>query len=105
MTPQVKQDNDADPELDDAGNADDEKAETEEQENQTAVIEKYVARPVKQMDRMLLAHCTLETMPGLVLQAVFWVRSFNDARLAEEGNALVVFSILASLLSVTSRYV
>ena len=63
-------------------------------------------RPNKAMNRMLLAQCTLETMPGLVLQTVFWVRSFNDSRLSDSnGNALVVFSIIASLLSVTSRYV
>lgn len=62
-------------------------------------------RPNPAMNRMLLAQCTLETMPGLVLQTVFWVRSFNDSRLSGSGNALVVFSIIASLLSVTSRYV
>lgn len=63
--------------------------------NQTGIIQ----------DRMLLIQGTLQTLPALVLQSVFWVRSFNDPILAKDNSSLVVFSVIASLISVSARYV
>eukprot|EP01083_Nonionella_stella_P064491 168108_1 len=56
------------------------------------------------MTRLLIIQCTLETMPGLVLQSVFWVRSFNDDRLKGRNSTFIAVSIIASLMSLASRY-
>lgn len=65
-----------------------------------------VIYPGKEQDKMLLIQCILQTLPGLVLQAVFWVRSFNDPILRKSsGGAFIVFSIIASIISVSWRYI
>lgn len=55
---------------------------------------------------MLLVQCVFSTVPGLVLQSVFFCKSFNDVFLRDNSNGeLILFSILISLLSVAARFV
>jgi len=62
--------------------------------------------PGLEQTRLVLTRCVFETLPGLVLQSVFWAKSFNDPFLRSRDNAgLVLFSILISIFSVTTCFV
>jgi len=62
--------------------------------------------PGEAQSRMLLVQCVFETVPGLVLQSVFFCKSFNDEYLRDNSNAeLILLSIVISLLSVAARFV
>eukprot|EP01084_Bolivina_argentea_P052488 96430_1 len=55
-----------------------------------------------------LMECVLESLPEVIMQSVFVMRALNDETLAQaagEISWLVLFSIFASLLSITNKYV
>ena len=50
----------------------------------------------------------LEALPEVIMQSVFYMRAYNDPYLKQRASSiflLVAFSIFASLLSITSKYV
>eukprot|EP01083_Nonionella_stella_P225259 801047_1 len=55
-----------------------------------------------------LSEAVTESMPQIVLQSVFIIRSANDTKLSADGGsnlALLLFSVLASLFSISSKFV
>jgi len=62
--------------------------------------------PSKQHRFLLLLQCVFETVPGLLLQIVFWMKSANDPVLHEDSSGfLMPFSIAVSIVTVTDRFV
>eukprot|EP00486_Rosalina_sp_Unknown_P015030 CAMPEP_0201593720 /NCGR_PEP_ID=MMETSP0190_2-20130828/191242_1 /ASSEMBLY_ACC=CAM_ASM_000263 /TAXON_ID=37353 /ORGANISM="Rosalina sp." /LENGTH=147 /DNA_ID=CAMNT_0048053023 /DNA_START=187 /DNA_END=627 /DNA_ORIENTATION=- len=47
----------------------------------------------------------IESMPMILLQSVFIIRSYNDPRLTGDDLILIGFSVIASLFSVANKYV
>jgi len=62
--------------------------------------------PTKQQRFMLILQCVIETIPGLLLQLVFWIRSARDPTLSDNKQTwLIPFSIVVSVITVTDRFV
>eukprot|EP01083_Nonionella_stella_P178806 632847_1 len=80
----------------------------------TAQAKEIKAEMVKEVEpgeaQMILQLCeaVTESMPQIVLQSVFIIRSANDTKLSADGGsnlALLLFSVLASLFSISSKFV
>eukprot|EP01083_Nonionella_stella_P202066 738583_1 len=64
--------------------------------------------PVNTQMLLQLCETVTESMPQIVLQSVFIIRSANETKLSEDGGsnlALLLFSVLASLFSISSKFV
>eukprot|EP01083_Nonionella_stella_P131736 400439_1 len=62
--------------------------------------------PVSKQYSVQFGEAILESMPQIVLQSVFMVRSANARGLNEESNVLLLMlSVIASLLSISNKYV
>jgi len=62
--------------------------------------------PIDEHRFMLILQCVFETIPGLLLQITFWIKSANDDILSEnEDTLLIPFSIFVSIVTVTDRFV
>eukprot|EP01084_Bolivina_argentea_P019312 35921_1 len=68
--------------------------------------EEVEIEPVDTQMYMQLFEAVTESMPQIVIQSVFIIRSANDEILAESGSniGLLSLSILASLLSISNKY-
>ena len=54
---------------------------------------------------MLILQCVFETVPGLLLQLTFWIKSSNDPILSgDKDTFLIPFSIAVSVITITDRY-
>eukprot|EP01084_Bolivina_argentea_P271588 462175_1 len=62
--------------------------------------------PTPKQKMIQLAESVFESLPQVVLQSVFIIRSNNDAKLREDSTLyLVAISLIASLFSVTNKYI
>eukprot|EP01083_Nonionella_stella_P131735 400438_1 len=62
--------------------------------------------PVSKQYSVQFGEAILESMPQIVLQSVFMVRSANARGLNEESNVLLLMlSVIASLISISNKYV
>eukprot|EP01084_Bolivina_argentea_P020692 38474_1 len=63
--------------------------------------------PAEIQAMMQFGESITESMPQIVLQSVFIIRSGNDAKLLEAGSNiyLVMFSVIASLFSISSKFI
>ena len=52
-----------------------------------------------------LGESITESMPQIMLQSVFIIRSYNDERIPRDDLLLISFSVLASLISIANKYV
>eukprot|EP01083_Nonionella_stella_P207445 753590_1 len=71
-------------------------------------LEDEIAIEPQEMQRILqFFEAVTESMPQIVLQSVFIIRSANDEELRKNGSniGLLLFSVLASLLSISNKYV
>eukprot|EP01084_Bolivina_argentea_P286465 491403_1 len=57
-----------------------------------------------QQKMVQLLESVCESLPQVVLQSVFIIRSFNDERLADQGLILVTVSLCISLFSIANKY-
>eukprot|EP01083_Nonionella_stella_P140577 431309_1 len=72
-----------------------------------AEMEKEVEPGEAQMI-LQLCEAVTESMPQIVLQSVFIIRSANDTKLSADGGSnlpLLLFSVLASLFSISNKFV
>eukprot|EP01084_Bolivina_argentea_P273134 465191_1 len=62
--------------------------------------------PVETQTILLALEAVMESMPQIVLQSVFLIRSANDDYLKIEGSndLLMILSIIASLISISNKY-
>eukprot|EP01084_Bolivina_argentea_P174282 301909_1 len=61
--------------------------------------------PTDQQKMVQLFEAILESLPQVVLQSVFIIRSFNDERIKNNGNLILVgVSLAASLFSIANKY-
>jgi len=74
--------------------------------SQPALGELHEHNPTKQQRFMLILQCVVETIPGMLLQLVFWIRSANDPVLSDNRETwLIPFSIVVSVITITDRFV
>eukprot|EP01083_Nonionella_stella_P029163 80363_1 len=74
---------------------------SEEEPEEDAEIE-----PAKKQFLIQLGEAIVESMPQIVLQSVFVIRSANDPILVKEANSyLIMLSLTASLFSISNKYV
>merc|ERR1712129_609186 len=75
----------------------------------TTTAEEFEATEVEPSDKQMiiqLVESVVESMPQIVLQSVFIIRSANDIELAKNGSniALLLMSITASLFSISNKF-
>eukprot|EP01083_Nonionella_stella_P163284 536949_1 len=73
-----------------------------------AALEFQEVEPGRAQMALQLLEAVTESMPQIVLQSVFLIRSGNHPGLGEEGGSnvtLLLFSVMASLLSISNKFV
>eukprot|EP01084_Bolivina_argentea_P003646 6859_1 len=69
-------------------------------------IKGNVDEPTPKQKMIQLAESAFESLPQVVLQTIFIIRSVNDDELAKKANInLVAFSLIASLFSITNKFI
>eukprot|EP01083_Nonionella_stella_P105903 304923_1 len=76
-------------------------------EIQVALEDEIEIEPIQALMSVQFLEAVTESMPQIVLQSVFIIRSANDQYLSESGSnlELLLFSVLASLFSISNKYV
>eukprot|EP01083_Nonionella_stella_P029687 81655_1 len=74
---------------------------------QIALNDQVEIEPTEDQGMLQMVEAVTESMPQIVLQSVFLIRSANDSeQLAEGSNMdLLLFSVLASLFSISNKFV
>eukprot|EP01083_Nonionella_stella_P146274 459867_1 len=74
---------------------------------QIALNDELAIEPTERQMILQLIESITESMPQIVLQSVFIIRSANDLRLVADGSNidLLLFSVFASLFSISNKFV
>eukprot|EP01083_Nonionella_stella_P110948 325060_1 len=77
------------------------------QHTQIALVDEVEIEPAGGQIALQLLEAATESMPQIVLQSVFIIRSANDQQLVDGGSniGLLLFSVLASLFSTSNKFV